>query len=182
MQELHRLLDAGYEVAFTKDDGGYWAHVDNDQDPDKGCTAGGETPELALWAASPLHGDDEPMPDDTSIEIIRAVRRSGYNQGVRDGHQQATDERVKALEENMRLLADAIRGGLAKRAEEVGADIRGLSAEMSDVFDRLDTLEGRPCGNAVCYHAKGSHWEIAEPDGERKGCAILGCKCMAYMK
>lgn len=33
---------------------------------------------------------------------------------------------------------------------------------------------------AACGHRKGSHWEVAEPDGERRGCAYLGCTCTAY--
>jgi hypothetical protein len=58
------LLAAGYEVAFTPDADGIFAHVDDRSDPqsDKGCTAGGKTAAEALWAASPLHGDDEPFP------------------------------------------------------------------------------------------------------------------------
>lgn len=36
------------------------------------------------------------------------------------------------------------------------------------------------CASGDCGHAQGSHWEYAEPDGERKGCAFLGCPCLQY--
>ena len=36
------------------------------------------------------------------------------------------------------------------------------------------------CVTAGCGHAEGSHWASAEPDGDRSGCSILGCKCQGY--
>lgn len=53
---------AGFEVSFTVGGGdGFWAHLDKADDPDAGCTSGGRTLAEALWAASPLHGDDVPF-------------------------------------------------------------------------------------------------------------------------
>jgi hypothetical protein len=34
-----------------------------------------------------------------------------------------------------------------------------------------------PC---ACGHPRDSHWEHAEPEGPRQGCAVLGCKCRMY--
>jgi hypothetical protein len=39
---------------------------------------------------------------------------------------------------------------------------------------------GAPCNAAYCGHAVESHWEVAEPEGHRVGCAILNCACRAY--
>jgi hypothetical protein len=38
-----------------------------------------------------------------------------------------------------------------------------------------------PCAVVGCGHASQSHWEVTEPDGQRKGCAVLGCACMFYV-
>ena len=61
--ELRRLLDAGHEVTLSGADGQYECFIR------KGSGGAGsdwlaldETPERAIWAASPLHGDDEPYP------------------------------------------------------------------------------------------------------------------------
>jgi hypothetical protein len=35
-------------------------------------------------------------------------------------------------------------------------------------------------GPCACSHARDSHWEHAEPEGPRQGCAVLGCKCRMY--
>lgn len=58
------LVAQGYEVTFTVGFGAdpVGAHVEKPGDPDAGCTALGYTAAAALWAASPLHSDDEPMP------------------------------------------------------------------------------------------------------------------------
>jgi hypothetical protein len=37
-----------------------------------------------------------------------------------------------------------------------------------------------PCATPGCSHRKGSHREHAEPEGQRTGCAYLGCPCRAY--
>jgi hypothetical protein len=85
------LTAGGFEVAFTAGPDGFWAHLDNDAEPDAGMTAGGKTIAEALTAALP---------------------------------------------EGFALCA--------------------------------------------CMHARDSHWEHAEPDGHRKGCAVLGCRCRMY--
>lgn len=56
------LAGAGYEVAFTPAGAhGIAAHVEKPGNPDAGSTALGKTAAAALWAASPLHGDDVPF-------------------------------------------------------------------------------------------------------------------------
>lgn len=64
---LTALLDAGFEVTLERahvpgepDERRYWAHVCLGEGTP--ITAEGKTPAEAIWAASPLHGDDEPMP------------------------------------------------------------------------------------------------------------------------
>lgn len=107
---LTALLDAGYEVTLQSggsvDSDEYYAHVRLGGGPL--LTGEGKTPAEALWTASPLHGDDEPMPQDDAAEL---------------------------------------------------------------------------CSDVVCRHAKSAHLEHADHDlgGYRQGCAIPGCKCMAYM-
>jgi hypothetical protein len=39
--------------------------------------------------------------------------------------------------------------------------------------------DGR-CADPRCKHEHRSHWENAEPDGARVGCAILSCPCEHY--
>lgn len=67
MLELQKLLDDGYEVMFSRNaDGTYNAYA-NDMNPERPADyreADAETPGAALWAASPLHPEDEPYPGD----------------------------------------------------------------------------------------------------------------------
>lgn len=74
--------------------------------------------------------------------------------GVHDGHE--------AWADGGRLLA--------AWAEE-DADQRGDHPYPEDAV----------CMTAGCGHAGCMHWEVAEPDGGEKGCAIIGCTCLSYL-
>ena len=162
-QHLAALLAAGYEVTFTQDDAGVACFIRlAPGGAGKDWLAIEDTPAKALWTASPLHGDDEPYPGDDladglTDDIIRAIRRNGYHAGVRDGHQQATDERVKALEANFHLLADAIRG-------------------------RLDAIDKRVAAATVTEEALRAVWEegraSAGVDSHVWYCAKCGGQCI----
>lgn len=74
MQELSKLLEAGYEVSFIKDEAGYVASV-HSVDSDTHAyyhTAIADTAGEALWAASPLHAEDDPYPG-TLEDLVRAL-------------------------------------------------------------------------------------------------------------
>jgi hypothetical protein len=43
-----------------------------------------------------------------------------------------------------------------------------------------DTGPRPSCAFPGCGHADESHWEVGEPEGKRKGCAILRCRCTAW--
>jgi hypothetical protein len=136
LHHLTDLLAAGHEVMFAPTYGGHVeVHIKKlaDEPGPDSWTAIEDTPELALWTASPLHGD----------EPLSACARCGHLHGV--GHcredgcgcpawrsapgwaMDAPDaeeltERVKALEENVRQLTDEFRNrldALEERAEEI---------------------------------------------------------------
>jgi hypothetical protein len=115
---LGPLLAAAYEVTLTSggpvDDDEFWAHVRLGGGPL--LTAAGRTPAEAVWAASPLHGDDEPFPGGLPVP------------------------------------------GLAD-------DVRTLSAEMSDVMERLDDIEGDRRDMTILIRALGDLFTRAYPDG-----------------
>jgi len=60
--------------------------------------------------------------------------------------------------------------------DRLGGDIRKAAAQdLQDwPYDAMPTCK--------CSHLQTSHWEIAEPDGERKGCSHLGCRCVQYQQ
>jgi len=77
MRHLADLLAAGHEVTFAPTYGGHVeARIEKlgDEPGFDTWTAVEDTPELALWAASPLHGDDEPFPGDGCASEIDGVR------------------------------------------------------------------------------------------------------------
>ena len=222
---LTALLDAGYSVTVEPDleaakglgPRQYFAHVEMDGQPDLGCTAGGASPAEAIWAASPLHDDDEKMP---ALLNLMAEESDDFKE----------------------ITAD-LREVAALKLGELNKDVDTLNGDMTDVLDRLDEVEdkytrdmsvmirlagdlftrafpggllatrgdgpapGMPspgegiplCGKCGrypvdhrggecvyplgcrCGHPAEVHWEVAEPDGERKGCSHLGCPCPRHV-
>lgn len=163
---LRRLLDNCYEVTLTSggSDDSYWARVQLGGGPL--YTAEGRTPMEAVWNASPLHDDAEPMP--APVVRMTVTGDCGHVLGTWDGK----------IEEKYPFWCEQC--GEDKRSGRypwtITADIVGspVAAPAASPFPD-------PCGDVVCRHGRDSHWEHAEPDGPRKGCAILGCPCMAYM-
>jgi hypothetical protein len=49
-----------------------------------------------------------------------------------------------------------------------------------DALPSENPVAGSACATPDCGHAQDSHWEHAEPDGPRVGCAVLGCACATY--
>lgn len=143
------LLNAGYSVTVEPDLGAarglgprrYFAHVEMDGDPDAGCTAEGSSPAEAIWAASPLHSDDEPMPNVADLIAEESEGLKGVLGIVRDA-----------------MPAPGLRD-----------DVRTLSAEMSDVYDRVDALEADRAGHdqdmRLMIRALGDLVTRAFPDG-----------------
>jgi hypothetical protein len=135
---LTALLDAGHEVTLDARDekGRYGVHITRDADGES-WFALEDTAAAAIWTASPLRADDEPMPKiadliaETSEELTEAlgeVRAALPTPGMRD-------------------------------------DIRTLSAEMSDAFDRLDALEGHRGDMSALIFMLGDLFTRVYPDG-----------------
>lgn len=81
MDELHKLADAGYEVRVVRDESGYVADVSH---LGYSMTAIADTLAGAVWAASPLHGEDERYEDTTealTATAIGAVYADGFRAG-----------------------------------------------------------------------------------------------------
>lgn len=144
------LLNAGYKVAIEPDliaakglgPRRYWAHVEMDGDGEGPMTAEGASPAEAIWAASPLHHDNEPMPplavliaetSDDLKDVLGEVRAALPTPGMRD-------------------------------------ELRTLSAEMSDVFDRLDVLEDGKRGPGETADPGACHRHPAERYGTCPTC------------
>lgn len=181
------LLAAGFEVAFTRDDSGVYAHVDDRSDPtsDKGCTAGGKTLAEALWAASPegfaicacehANGSHWEVSEPEGPRVGCAVL------GCRCRMYGEYEPQPASLADLPDVLAAVWRDGA--RAGALGDEARaGEEAEHPWMRIGLLTVLGRTRNplQCECAHPRASHWEHAEPDGPRTGCGILGCGCGAY--
>ena len=118
--ELEKLLGQAYEVTLTADGADpveYWAHVRLGGGPMS--TAAGATIAEAVWAASPLHDDDEPFPGTACPATFGGVpcTESGAHQ-----FHYGPDE-----------------GNGVRRMWEDGDDAIGL--EVEDLRERVDVLE-----------------------------------------
>lgn len=142
------LVAQGYEVAFTAGFGAdpVAAHVEKPGDPDAGCTALAYTAAAALWAASPLHADDEPFP--AAAPVIDSTLWACAGCGGQCIGRVPFDRLCRGCEPAPRCGTCGLypidhRGGECVYPRgEAEKDVSGLSADMSDVFLRLDALEG----------------------------------------
>lgn len=84
MNELRKLLDAGYEVQLTQNPEGddYLADVIH-HTIGFNRTAAAATPGEALWAASPLHDEGEEYSGDYELPavVIGSAWQDGFNHG-----------------------------------------------------------------------------------------------------
>lgn len=119
---LAKLLNAGYEVQLTQNPEGddYIADVIHHL-IGYSCTAIADTPEGAVWAASPLHGDEEyaPMEAQTAAAIWR------------DGDEHQGDD-VTAARVVLRLVKE--------RLDNIGIDLCDLAASLAGPDGRVRAL------------------------------------------
>lgn len=188
------LLDAGHEIRLERYENEgekprYWAHV-TDLGGANPRTAEGKTPADAIWTASPLHDDDEPVP---KIFDLVAETSDGLREVLEAACETVDLKRdVNGLVAEMSDVLDRLDGIEDKYTRDMSIMIRVVAELHQRAYPdglvatrRAERGPGEgapePCADVVCGHAKDSHWEHGEPDGRRQGCAILGCKRMAYM-
>jgi hypothetical protein len=134
------LLARGFEVTFSLNTGAgdrFFVNLEKDGDPDAGVTAGSDTLDRALWAASPLHGDDEPFPGGACA----CGHAGGSHWEIAEPGNVSEVYGPRAGCAVLGCRCAAYAPGLPAPAIET--DVRTLSADMADVFGRLNILEAR---------------------------------------
>jgi hypothetical protein len=157
---LVALLHSGHEVTFDKtDDGDFGVAVVREADGES-WYAVDSAMDRALWAASPLHGDNEPMPGPDVTTGQGALERDVEELWTRV---EAIEAHRRDLSLLVRMLADEFivdhPGGLtAKRGDKPGPDD---DARFAAIEKRLDELT--PRGGI---------------DSEKWNCARCGAECI----
>jgi len=136
------LLDAGYSVTVEPDlkaakglgPRRYFAHVDMDGHPELGCTSDGATPAEAIWNASPLHDDDEPMP---AIADLIAETSEGLRDALGIVREEADpNRRITAMREDVTYLIED-NAKLADRISALEADRRDMTVMIRALGDLI---------------------------------------------
>lgn len=148
---LDELLATGHQVTLMKEPDGFGAEVIREADNQRWDSTMEDTPARALWAASPLHGDDEPFPGwpapaGRHVEIT-VTGDCGHVLGtwtdtVAEKYPFYCGEcgETKNLHKYPWTLATRITGGELPEPG-IADDVRTLSAEMTDVQERLELVE-----------------------------------------
>jgi hypothetical protein len=162
-------VPAGYTISYTQDTmlgNGWWADL-RDELGRVRESGGGHTQEeararlLERVARDPLADiDHEPRPGALALDgMITALVSTGYEVSFTVAPEGFVASVSGAPAAPCDYECDAIASTLAD----------ALAAALPDGFELC-----------ACGHAGGSHWEVAEPDGTRSGCAMLGCPCRMY--
>jgi len=146
---LTALLDGGYEVRLERWDGDgdqavprYWAHI-TERGGSNPRTAEGKSPAAAVWAASPLHADDEQMPD-----IINLIAEHG--EGFRD---------IGAI------IREAAEAREAFEGRDLADDVTYLIGDNAKLADRISRLEADKRDLSMMIRMAGDLFTRAFPDG-----------------